>query len=193
MNFIIILIVIAAIAFLGYIFYPSIKKFLSSKMTSSGRKERVKKEKKIKEPKEKAPKGNVEIIQNEGNLFEDSSKTFEDPDTKVDYDNFDLDGLFEDETSSRDDFLKSSEDPDENNFNDFFNKYFLNEESDNSDKSFLDTKTRNRLMKNEDLSDLFDEDNITNNKSDISAKFENLPNEMKVLMLSNFLDRKEDI
>ena len=136
MDWLVILIVVLAVFLLIYIFYPSIKKMFSLKnrtVKSSPSKEQkqneraVKKQEKLenkkKKKKEKQTKKEnnlekkIEIIENEGDLFsdgpvfeDDSNEGLEDPDTKVNYENFDLDGFFE--TESKDEniiYLKEEE------------------------------------------------------------------------------------
>lgn len=188
MIWIFIIISALLISLLVYIFYPSIKKILSKNKTIEGK---IKKEKKIRY-KEDTLNKKIEIIQNRGDLFNEESKTDEDLDTKIDFDNFDLGGLFEDESpkKSEDDFNKKFNDKD---FDEFFNKYFMNEDSFQTlEKPALNNKTKNRLMSNEELSDLLWEGGKFNEEdNEIAKQFESLPNEIKVLILSNFLDRKD--
>lgn len=195
MTWLIIGIAFVAVVGLIYLFYPSIKKLFSKKAKTQKAEKTAKDEIKKSEKKEeqKSKKG-VEIIQNHGDLFSEKPAVKEDPDTKVNYENFDLDGLFEENNNENITNLKQDNNEDsvfDDNFEEMFNKYFSDKERKSSikDKEILRTKP-NFVEDDDEIEDLFKENTRSSENIDIKKQFDNLPDEMKALLLSGFLNRK---
>lgn len=223
MSWILILVAILVVFLLGYILFPAIKKMFSGNQggesnAPSGterqrskeirRAERANKKQKSKPEKSKSKDNkNVEVIQNQGDFFaEPVPEVKEDPDTKVDYDNFDLDGLFEKNDESLKE-IKKEELPGANNiYSDNFNELFDDDfsvfddvkpnlkrrEFKNSD-FFKPNKVNFDFESDDEINDLFRENNIVfSDETDLKKQMDSLSPEMKALFLSKVLDKKED-
>lgn len=211
MVWIIIVAVLVVIA-LAYFVAPKILKKIKSKdgpkkdrasaREQKGQERLQKKEEKRLEKKAKKEKqedvstDNPHVFELKGDEFGDEFKPIEDPDTKVNYDNLDFGGDEEFQP-------KHVEEPSvfSNNINDMFNEFFLDEnEEQNQFNNPEDTFELNSngsvdsLNEDDEIQDFLEEfERIRNGGSTIKDDFENLSPEMKALMISNFLDRKDDI
>jgi hypothetical protein len=178
----IIVIAVLVLSLITYIFYPSIKKLFSHK----DKPKKIKEEKKKEKPSEVKK---VEVFENKDEkLF--NERKFEDPDTKVNYDNFDFDGFFGNDENSLKDKKEESLSQNkiyEDNFDDFFNKHF-GDKNTNKKNNFSFRGSRNGEV--EDIEDLFSEKMLVED-SEVRKQFERLPDEMKALIMSDFLKRKD--
>lgn len=165
-----------------YIFHPSLKVLF---------KKIVKKPSAKKKDKEKvipiSKKANVEIVQNREDLFNEE-KSFEDKDLRIDYDNLDIGDFFEEEENSNITNIRIS-DTEKNIYADKldqdFESIFLNLKKES--KKDIDFK---KNIYNDDLNDLMDVE-YTREK-DIQTQFDEMSDEVKALLLSDFLKRKDD-
>lgn len=179
------------LSLLIYIFFPVLKKSLFNR-SGKERKKRVKREKPQKENKKLDSR--VEVMENKGDLFsEDFDKKIEDPDKKVNYDNFDFDGLFDNDFNSK---IKINEESDkkedsiyEENFEEMFNKYFSGDKPKKSN-SIRNVKYSNSQSEDE-LYDMLRQNIGSDDENEFRRQFESMSDEMKALMLSNFLERKD--
>ncbi len=201
-----------------YFLFPIFKRISKNRKTEghikSSEEERREERKKIKEQNkmEKQAEKEALVIRGDSNVrtVEDGEDIFakEDPDTKVNYENFDLGGLFsENQDGNINDFSNENK-PDESintNYEEMFDKYF------SDDKPFNSTQYRtfNDTFKNDPF-EMSSDGNIDGNEADIEniLKSHNLlpgsgledseikeiidgmSSEMKALILSNFLDKK---
>jgi hypothetical protein len=215
MSWIFIAVAVLALILLIYVFYPSIKKIFSKKTSSDSidfkqERKKEKESKKLARQEEKKRKlaeksdkkienkrVNVEIIENKIDLFKEESKPFEDPDTQVNYDNFDLDGFFENGNQDFDNKKREVETSDNiysQNFNELFEEDFEEfkpayspNKSKKIDLSKLD------FQSNTEIADFLSENEGSPwEENELRQQIEKLPNEMKALILSKFLDRKDD-
>lgn len=149
--------------------------------------DKIEKEEKKLEKKQKVQEETA-IIENAGDDF------FEDPDTKVNYDNFDVGGFFEKESKPifKDESPFVEDDDFSNNIDEMFEKYFSNEIRPSERSSY---NPFGEISESDDeLREFLEELNSGKSESSqISEDFKNLSPEMKALMISNFLDRKDDI
>lgn len=170
---------IVIISLLFYIFYPSLKAKLVLNKSNKKHKEFI----------------NFSKSENIENKEEKLENQKEDPDTKIDYDNFDLGGLFEeDKNKQTDNDMENEEDnnPYSEKFEEFFNKYIGdNKEENNNDRYSNPFKMRNNDWEDDEINELLRENFHGESTEDLSRQFNDLSDEMKVLLLSNFLDRKE--
>lgn len=210
MAWIIVLSVLIA-GLLIYFLYPFIMKIVkkSKEGKPSGSSERELKkqerllkreEKKLekkskKEKKEDMSLENPHVYELNGDEFGDELKPLEDPDTKVNYDNLALGG---DEEFRPQPVQEPSAFSD--NIDDMFNEYFLDEREDEHEKP--EEKIEFNSDGTVDSSDGDDEEirefleefeRVNRGQNSLKEDFENLSPEMKALMISNFLDRKDDI
>lgn len=150
----------------------------------------IKKEEKEKKALEKSQdKQQVEqgVVEVAGDDF------FEDPDTKVNYENFDVGGFFENDEMSSFESNKPVFESDDfsDNIDDMFEKYFNNEVRP-SDREEYNPFFESGEANEEDLNEFLEQLNSqTGESGSISEDFKNLSPEMKALLISNFLDRKD--
>ena len=177
MIWIILICSIFVLSLLFYIFYPSLKA------------------KKVFNQSNIEAKENINFSKINEN-FENENKK-EDPDTKIDYENFDLGGLFEeDDDEQTDNDIENAEIEEEDNnpysekFEEFFNRYIGNKEEKRKER-YNPFGIRNNEWEDDEINELLRENFSERSVEDLSKQFNDLSHEMKVLILSNFLDRKE--
>lgn len=156
-------------------------------------KKQLKKEKSVK--KEDISAENPHVFELKGDEFGEDLKPLEDPDTKVNYDNLAFGGTEETPAAPKEQSAFS------NNIDDMFNEYFLDEREDDKPEKPVDNVEFNSDGTvdsadgdDEEIKDFLEEFNRVSmqGKSTIKDDFENLSPEMKALMISNFLDRKDN-
>lgn len=159
------------------------------------RQERKLEKKSKKEKKEDMSLENPHVYELNGDEFGDDLKPLEDPDTKVNYDNLSYGG--EEETHSQP-VQETSAFSD--NIDEMFNEYFLDEKDDETEKpeekiQFNSDGTVDSYDgDDEEIREFLEEfERVNRGQNSLRDDFENLSPEMKALMISNFLDRKDDI
>lgn len=207
----IICISILVVGVLIYFLFPVLKKAFKNKGEKKDRtsarelrrqqklekREEKKKNKKIKATKkEDVSAENPHVFELKGDEFGEDLKPLEDPDTKVNYDNLDFGGVEETPVATPKEPSAFS-----NNIDDMFNEYFLDERVDDEPKQPIDNAEFNSDGTvdsadgdDEEIKDFLEEFNRVSmqGKTTIKDDFENLSPEMKALMISNFLDRKDN-
>lgn len=206
----IIVLSVLIIGLLAYFLYPSITKMIKKgkegKPSKSSerelkKQERIEKrqEKKLekksrKEKKEDLSLENPHVYELKGDEFGDDFKPLEDPDTKVNYDNLDFGGEEYHSKPAEESSAFS------NNIDDMFNEYFLDEKNNENDSPeetvefSSDGTVDSADGDDEEIREFLEEfDRIKRGQNSLKDDFENLSPEMKALMISNFLDRKDDI
>ena len=189
-----------AVLVLGLIIYfisPFFIKLFKARKEKTSKKPKKDKslEKQIKkeEKEQKALEKKQDKKAEQGVIVEAGADFFEDPDTKVNYENFDVGGLFEnDETpsfNSNNLFVDDDEDFAQN-INDLYDKYFTNDIRPSA-RSFNPSEMLENST-DDDLNEFLEQMNSQNgDPNTISEDFKKLSPEMKALLISNFLDRKD--
>ncbi len=206
----IISIAVLAVGVLIYFLFPVFKKIAKNRSEKKDRsserelkkqqrlekreeKKQLKKEKSVK--KEEISAESPHVFELKGDEFGEDLKPLEDPDTKVNYENLDFGGTEEAPATPKDQNSLS------NNIEDMFNEYFLDEREDDKPEKPVDNVEFNSDGTvdsadgdDEEIKDFLEEFNRVSmqGKSTIKDDFENLSPEMKALMISNFLDRKDN-
>lgn len=206
----IISIAVLAVGVLIYFLFPVFKKIAKNRSEKKDRsserelkkqqrlekreeKKQIKKEKNVK--KEEISAESPHVFELKGDEFGEDLKPLEDPDTKVNYDNLAFGGTEEAPATPKDQNSLS------NNIEDMFNEYFLDEREDDKPEKPVDNVEFNSDGTvdsadgdDEEIKDFLEEFNRVSmqGKSTIKDDFENLSPEMKALMISNFLDRKDN-
>lgn len=203
MSWIIIVVVSICVLILLFYFFPSLRKLFSIKSSGSKkpslRKAKLEEKRKAKENKaqekerkklEKLNAGGT-IINNEGDLFSDNPQ--EDPDTKVNYDNLNFDGLFQDDMPKPK--PKNSKE-DSEDFQEFLNKYFSDDKKTRGPRKGLNTS----FTFKDDSDDESEADEISDylqnydpneiEDDEIKKQLDKMPPEIKALIISNFLDSR---
>ncbi|MDD4110902.1 MAG: hypothetical protein PHS54_05085 [Clostridia bacterium] len=175
---------ILVVSLLFYIFYPSLKaKFALNRINQN--------------IKSKDKKNNVNFTKFSKDAEEIENKDIdnkkEDPDTKIDYENFDLGGLF-DEDKDSEESIDKEEDNDENpyldKFEDFFNKYITDPKETQPQTNNPFRMRSKDWAEDDDINELL-KGSFSGSAEDVEEQFNGLSDEMKALVLSNFLNRKE--
>lgn len=187
MTWLLVLIIVLVVITVGYYLF----RFFKKHNFKFPKREKVKKEKpnKIEIEKTEQP----EIV-----------KPKEDPDTQVDQNNLEIDGFF-----SSDGFYNQeeyNEDSISDEYNNLFNSLFENSRnkqnsiiSDDYDNELGEIK-ESEIYKDIDYDNFYYEDEesedydefLTNEKSKLNKTFENLPLEIKALLLTDGLKKKDD-
>lgn len=194
MTLLIIGVCVAVVGLLCYFLWPLLSKLIKRER-SKPKKEKTDKQVKKAEKKEKVSEKTQQKLEAGSGVVETAGDDFfEDPDTKVNYDNFDVGGYFEEDakTQERGESPFVEDDDFSKNVDEMFEKYFSNEIRPSERDGF--NLFENMDESDEELREFLEElnsGNVSNNK--ISEDFKNLSPEMKALMISNFLDRKDDI
>ena len=125
----------------------------------------------------------------------------EDPDLRVDYKNFDYDGFFEPSDNNKFNDVSDNDESSmlEDNINDLFEEYFNEVPKPNRNNSYSKSEPVSFLSDgsvdgdDSEIKDFLEELNRVglNGEKSLSDDFNSLSPEMKALMISNFLDRKE--
>jgi hypothetical protein len=219
MTWIVIGVVVLGVAVLAYFFRPLLKRIFTRKKIKEGnssdsardrkyQKKEQRQRKKEEKYQRKEAKGLdkkdrvIECQDNEAGRIQTEEK---DSDVKVNYDNFDLGGLFsEDKPVKKDDMGSYEEFSDD--FEDIYEKYFSETKKDDSvrkdrlnpfGKKVSDPFSFNpdgvvETDEEKDLSDFLMENNLSRVEDNpVKTTFENLSPEIKALILSNFLDKKD--
>ena len=187
---------VVVFALVVYFAWPLISKLIKKlKEKAKGRKDKsakkqidkIEKEEKKLEKKQKVQEETA-VIENAGDDF------FEDPDTKINYDNFDVGGFFEKDIKPT--IRESSDFVDDDEFSknvdEMFESYFSNEIRPSERSAYNPFGDSDES--DDELREFLEELNAGGGgDSKISEDFKNLSPEMKALMISNFLDRKDDI
>ena len=192
-------------AFVGILIYYSIpffKKLKNVEKKDSSKKEEKKlarqerKEEKLEKKNNLKQKGQET---SQGSVVSAGDDFFEDPDTKVNYENFDLGGYFEETPKINNNFENEhfEDDPFSENVNDMFESYFENDihPSERTPKGdpFAFISDASIDGNDDEIQGFLEELNRVSSggESNLSEDFKNLSPEMKALMISNFLDRKD--
>lgn len=204
------LLIALAVLLVGILIYYSIpffKKFKRKEVKDSSKKDEkraARQEKKDEKREKKQALKEAKAHENTTGTVVSADDDFfgekEDPDTKVNYDNFEYDGFFDEtpkQTSSgfESDFFEEDENQDfSENIDDMFKNYFNDvrpSEELNTPKS-KNISSDNEFENSDDLQAFLEELNqISSDGGDLSEDFKNLSPEIKALMISNFLDRKD--
>lgn len=132
-------------------------------------------------------KAGVEIVQNKEDFFKEKEE-YKDVDLDINYDNFDIGNFFEEEEPSNITNVKVNprvENPYGDKLKGDFDSVFSEFKKESLRKSYL----KNSLY-NDDLNDLMGAE--YKNDGDIKSQFDNMSDEVKALLLSDFLKRKDD-
>lgn len=193
----------------GIVFYysfPLLKKIFKKQSKSNENEKLLKRQKK---EDEKLEKRKIKSVKKEGidasnpNAISDDGKSKieneraidlkEDPDTKVNYDNFDLEGLFDEEDKKKSDVEESPiENPFDGNLDDLFNEYFGNDQYNQLTNGMTNDLKTGNAPGDDDIREFLEEyDMLSREKSTIAEDFSRLSPEMKALFISDFLDKKE--
>ena len=192
MTWLFIILSVAGLGLVLYFAWPVLSKmFKKAKESSKAKKDKKAEKQKNKEAKSEKGEEKKQQDQN-ATVVVAGDNFFEDPDTKVNYENFDVGGYFEKEPKNM--FKEESpfvEDDDfSKNVDEMFEKYFSNEIRP-SERAGYDPFGEMRETDDE-LRELLEELNSGKSESTkISEDFKKLSPEMKALMISNFLDRKD--
>lgn len=187
-----------------YYSFPILRKMFKKWKNSEKRAERqAKKQEKKQEKlerrkiksvkKEKVEAKNPNALTGEGTADLENEHAIDldaDPDAQVNYDNFDLEGLFDEQDKNTSlETQPHYDNPFDDNIESLFNEYFENT------RAFDEF---NALNKPQEELERFDEEefmemlNRRDEGSEIKRDLQNLSPEMKALLISNFLDRKSD-
>ncbi len=151
----------------------------------------------LKKSKEHAPKPVVSAEQDSENSLvnENAIELKEDPDERVNTNNLKYEGYFDSvPTPPTNQKPIADANPLEENVDDLFNKIFNVDERDRKSGNKAPTFVSDGMNGNEEIGDFLEEFETLNSRSarnSIAEDFDRLSPEMKALMISNFLDRKE--
>ena len=190
------IVIAAAILICGliYLFLPLLKKMKNGKTAKTSEKSQIKKEIKADKKQQKADRKVERQLQKQEKDQEIISMSqHEDPDVKVEENNLDFDGFFSPDYSSekqkfdeRESLKSSYDDAFEGMFeSDAHNSRNRNRERD----SFYNIED---FASDNDLADFLNEDAFkSSNKDNMAKMIQDLPPEIKAIMLSDVLDKKD--
>lgn len=183
-------IVLIAIIGLIYLFLPLIKKSVEkSKAKSQDKKtlkESIKQDKKNQKEQKKLDKQQAkEEAQEKAN-----EPIKEDPDLKIEENNLDIDGFFNADFNAKKQENLSSEGLN-SEYDNIFDKLFSNDRPSSNMQNATDNQSFDAVRESEIKDYLNDDEFSSNQTSDIGKMIAELPPEIKALLLSDALDRKD--
>ena len=188
------------VGILIYYSIPFFKKFKRIEKRDNSKKEQKRMARQERKQDKKIELKEAKVNEAAGNVVSAGEDFFEDPDKKVNYENFDLGGYFEETPKNIDnvtsDFFEEDDSFSEN-VDDMFENYFENNihpsERNSNKNPFAFVSDGSVDGDDEEIRDFLEELNrvSTGDGSELSEDFKNLSPEMKALMISNFLDRKD--
>lgn len=213
MTWLIVGICVLVVGIIIYYSIPLFKKLFgnrdASKSAERATKRAIKKEEKRAEKKEKnalkkrreqapTPVAQTEQQASENSLVNENAIDLkEDPDEKVNIENLSYDGYFDSPSIAPAQQKPITEtNPLEENVDDLFNRIFNIDKPESKIRNQIPTFVSDGTIdgRDEEIRDFleeFERINSGSDKSSIAEDFEKLSPEMKALMISNFLDRKE--
>ena len=213
MTWLIVGICVLVVGIIIYYSIPLFKKFFgnrdASKSAERATKRAIKKEEKRAEKEEKnalkkrreqapTPVAQTEQQASENSLVNENAIDLkEDPDEKVNMENLSYDGYFDSPSIAPAQQKPITEtNPLEENVDDLFNRIFNIDKPESKIRDQTPTFVSDGTIdgRDEEIRDFleeFERINSGSDKSSIAEDFEKLSPEMKALMISNFLDRKE--
>lgn len=188
-------IVLAAVIGIVYLFLPLIKKGMANAKTKKTKdktekkaiKESIRQDKKNQKEQKKLEK---QQAKQESEAKPEKPVKEEDPDLKIDNNNLDIDGFFntdfnaaKEKDSNKDDILNKE-------YDDIFDNLFSNDRPSSKSYENDNDGTYDPVKESEIRDYLNDESSLRENK-DIGKMIADLPPEIKALLLSDALDKKD--
>lgn len=188
--FYIILAVVLVFA-LGYFFLPFFKKNRTNIFQKLKEKSIKKKELKLEKKQLKLEKKSSKEQKEEIEEDKEEKEKKEDPDVEVQVNGLEYDGFFNNDFSKKEEMLEDEETLNDN-LDDLFDELFSDTNFNKKSRDF-DFNPSDDFNSNDDF-DLNDFDvERFNDSDDISSVIKNLPPEVKAMLLSNVLNKKDDI
>lgn len=187
-------IVLVAVIGLVYLFLPLIKKGIANAKTKRTKdktdkkviKESIKQDKKNQKEQKKLEK---QQAKQEIELKQEKSVK-DDPDLKIDNNNLDIDGFFNTDFNAKKEKEANNEDILNKEYDDIFDSLFSNDRPSSKLNDDFDDVVYDPVKESEIRDYLNDESNLKNDK-DIGKMIAELPPEIKALLLSDALDKKD--